>query len=150
MERILQMTQVKNCKNQEPQQQIFCGSCSSSLVSLEVFSPAQILFIMQTIVIRHSVFLYFFILEFRNLLLSVPSVLFCLLFCSLACPSFYSFLLFFLFPVLFSPSVYSLYFLISLIIFFSNLLPFLFSFPITLFCLLLPYVLLLFNLFSFC
>ena len=144
------MTQVKNCKNQEPQKQIFCGSCSSSLVSLEVFSPAQILFIVQTIVIRHSVFLYFFILEFRNLLLSVPSVLFCLLFCSLACPSFYSFLLFFLFPVLFSPSVYSLYFLISLIIFFSNLLPFLFSFPITLFCLLLPYVLLLFNLFSFC
>ena len=144
------MTQVKNCKNQELQQQIFCGSCSSSLVSLEVFSPAQILFIVQTIVIRHSVFLYFFILEFRNLLLSVPSVLFCLLFCSLACPSFYSFLLFFLFPVLFSPSVYSLYFLISLIIFFSNLLPFLFSFPITLFCLLLPYVLLLFNLFSFC
>ena len=51
--------------------------------------------------------------------------------------------------VLFSPSVYSLYFLISLMVFFSNLLSFLLSFPITLFCLLLPYALFLFNLFSF-
>ena len=64
-------------------------------------------------------------------------------FCSCAC------LLLFLFPVLFSPSVYSFYFLISLIVFFSNLLSFLFSFPINLFCLLLPDTLLLFNLFSF-
>ena len=96
------MMQVKNCKNQEPQQQIFCGSCSSSFVSLEVFSPAQILLIVQTTVIRHSVFLYFLNPEFRNLLLSVPSVFSCLLFCSLACPSFYSFLLFFLFRFVFS------------------------------------------------
>ena len=55
----------------------------------------------------------------------------------------YIILLFFLFPILFSPSVYSLYFQISLIVFFWNLLSFLFSFPITLFCLLL------FHLFSF-
>ena len=54
-----------------------------------------------------------------------------------------------LFLVLFSPSVYSLYFLMSLMVFFSNLLSFLLPFPITLFCLLLPYALLLFNLFSF-
>ena len=51
-------------------------------------------------------------------------------FSALSFPSFYSFLLFFLFPVLFSPSVYSFYSLISLIVFFSNLsaiLSFLFS-----------------------
>ena len=47
-------------------------------------------------------FLYFFILEFRNLFLSVPTVYSCVLFCSLSCPS-YIFLLFFLFIVLFSP-----------------------------------------------
>ena len=93
-------------------------------------------------------FLCLFNLEFQNLLLSVPSVLSCALFWSLSFPS-YSFILFFLFPVLFSRSVYSLYILISLIVFFSNLLSFLFSFPITLFCLLLPYALFLFNLFSF-
>ena len=81
-------------------------------------------------------FLWFFNLEFRNLLLSVPSVLSCF-FCSLSCPS-YSFLLFFLFLVLFSPSVYLLYFLTSLIVFFSSLLSLLLSFPFTLFCLLFP------------
>ena len=63
-------------------------------------------------------------------------------FCSLSFPS-YSFLLFFVFRSVFSPR------LISLIVFFSNLLSFLFSFPITLFCLLLPHNLLLFHLFSF-
>ena len=57
--------------------------------------------------------------------------------------------------ILFYSSFYSLFysvlfcFLISFV-FFSNLLSFLFSFPITPFCLILPYVLLLFNLFSFC
>ena len=66
-------------------------------------------------------FLSFFNLEFRNLLLSVSIVLSCVLFCSLSCPSF------FLFPVLFSPSVYSLNILISLIVLFSNLLSFIFS-----------------------
>ena len=71
-----------------------------------------------------SLFLCLFNIEFQNLLLSVPSVLSCVLFCSLSFPS-YSFLLFFLFPVLCSPSVYSLCFLISLIVFFSNLLSFL-------------------------
>ena len=92
-------------------------------------------------------FLCLFNLEFQNLLLSVPSVLSCALFWSLSFPS-YSFILFFLFPVLFSRSVYSLYILISLV-FFSNLLSFLFSFHITLFFLLLPYALLLFNMFFF-
>ena len=116
-------------------------------------SPAQILLIVQTTAIRHSVFYFssfsmLFNLEFQNLLLSVPSVLSCVLFCSLSFP-FYSFLLFFLLPILFSPSVYSLYFLIPLIVFFSNLLSFLFSFLITLLCLFLTYALLLFNLFSF-
>ena len=81
-------------------------------------------------------FLCLFNLEFQNLLLSVPYVLSYVLFCSLSFPS-YSLLLFFLFPVLFSPFVYSLYFLISVIVFFSNLLSFLFFFPSTLFCLLL-------------
>ena len=57
--------------------------------------------------------------------------------------------------ILFYSSFYSLFysvlfcFLISFV-FFSNLLSFLFSFLITPFCLILPYVLLLFNLFSFC
>ena len=36
----------------------YCGSCSSSLVSLEVFSLAQILFIVQATAIRCSVFLF--------------------------------------------------------------------------------------------
>ena len=128
------------------------SSCSSSLVSLEVFSQhkscwscRQLLYV--TLFFISPLFLYFFNLEFQNLL-SVPSVLSCDLFCSLSFP-FYSCLLFFLFPVLFSPSLYSLYFLISLIVFFSNMLSFLFSFPITLFCLLLLGTLLLFNLFSF-
>ena len=99
-------------------------------------------------------FLCFFNPEFKNLnlefknLFSVPFVLSCVLLCSLSFPSC-SFLLFFLFPVQFSPSVYSRYFLISLIAFFSNLLSFLFSFPITLFCLLLTYILLPFHLVSF-
>ena len=130
----------------------FCASCGSSLVSFEVFpqhkscwSCRQLLYV--TLFFISPLFLCFFYLEFQNLL-SIPSILSCVLFCSLSFPS-YSFLVFFLFPVLFSPSVYSLYFLISLIVFFSNLLSFLFSFPITLFCLLLPYALFLFNLFSF-
>ena len=46
-------------------------------------------------------FLYSFIPEFRNLFLSVLSVLFCILLCSLSCSSFYYFLLLFLFLVLF-------------------------------------------------
>ena len=91
-------------------------------MSLEAFSPAQILLIVQTTAIRHSFFLsslfsIFFTLEFKKLF-------FLSSFFSLLC----SFLLY--------------------LAFFSNLLSFDFSFPITLFCLLLPYVLLLFNLFS--
>ena len=42
------------------------------------------------------------------------------------------------------------YFLISFVVFFLNLLFFIFSFPITCFFLLLPFVLFLFNLFCFC
>ena len=57
-----------------------------------------------------------------------------------------SFILLFSFAFLFAfcsvlLSVYSHYFLISLTVFFSNLLSFLFFFPITLFCLFLLYVL---------
>ena len=109
------------------------SSCSSSLVSLEVFSQhkscwscRQLLYV--TLFFISPLFLCLFNLEFQNLLLSVPSVLSCVLFCSLSFPS-YSFLLFFLFPVLFSPSVYSLYFLISLIVLYfkSVILSFLFS-----------------------
>ena len=131
----------------------FCGSCGSWLVSLEIFPqqrscwPCRQLLYLTPFFIS-PLFLCLFNLEFQNLLLSVPSVLSCVLFCSLSFPS-YSFLLFFLSTVLFSPSLYSFYFLISLIVFFLDLLSFLFSFPITLFCLLLPYTLLLFSLFSF-
>ena len=52
-------------------------------------SPAQILLIVQKTAIFHSIFisplfLSFFNLEFRNRLLSVSSVLYCILFCSLS------------------------------------------------------------------
>ena len=89
---------------------VYCGSCGFFFVSHKVFSTAQVLLFMQTTAIHHSVFslsssLYVFILEFRNLSLSVPSVLSWVLFCSLSCSTFYSFLLFFLFPVLFSSTL---------------------------------------------
>ena len=73
-------------------------------------------------------FLCLFNIEFQNLLLYVPSVPSCSFLLSF--PS-YSFLFFFLSAILcsvFFPAVYSLYFLIFLIVFFSNLLSFLFSF----------------------
>ena len=117
-------------------------------------SPAQILLIVQTTAICHSIFYFssfylcLFNLEFQNVVICFFCSFLCSFLLSIFFPS-YSYLLFFLFPVLFSPSVYSLYFLISLTVFFSNLLSFLFSFPITLFSLLLPYALFLFNLFSF-
>ena len=44
---------------------IYCGSCGSSLVSLEVFSPAQILLILQTTTIRH----WFFLCSFFSIFL---------------------------------------------------------------------------------
>ena len=124
-------------------------------VSWGIF-PSQILLIEQTTAIRHSIFCFSSFSMFIQSRISKSVVMcsFCSFLCSfllslsLSFPS-YSFLLFVLFPVLFSSSVYSLYFLISLIIFFSRLLSFLFSFPITLCCLLLPYALLLFSLFSF-
>ena len=122
-------------------------------VSWGIF-PSQILLIVQATAIRHSIFCFSSFSMFIQSRISKSVVMcsFCSFLCSfllsLSFPS-YSFLLFVLFPVLFSPSVYSLNFLISLIIFFSRLLSFLFSFPSTLCCLLLPYALLLFNLFSF-
>ena len=68
-----------------------CWSCTDNCytTSISFFSP---------------LFLYFFILEFRNLLLSVPSVLNCFLFWSLSCPSF----------ILFYSSFYSLLCLLPL------------------------------------
>ena len=104
------------------------------IVSLQVFSPAQILLIVQTTDIVQlclSVFyfssfsmLYFFILEFRNLL-TVPSVRYCVLFCFLSClyPSilFYSsFYFLFYFLLLF---IHLIFYLISQI---SAILSFLF------------------------
>ena len=107
---------------------VSCGSCRSGLASIEVFFPAQISLIVQTTATRHTyfspLFLCFFNLEFRNLLLSVFSVLSCVFFCSLSCPSFYSFLLFVLFPALFSPSVYSLFFWHPLLFSFEICYPF--------------------------
>ena len=62
------------------------------------------MYICVTQIILSPLFLYLFLyLEFRNLFLSVPFVLSCVLLCSLSCPLFYSFLLFFLVCVLFSP-----------------------------------------------
>ena len=89
-------------------------------------SPAQILLIVQTTAIRHSIFYFSSFSMFIQSRISKSVVIcsFCsfLLFSSsLSFPS-YSFLLFFLFLVLFPHSVYWLYFLISLIVFFSNLL----------------------------
>ena len=109
------------------------------------WSCRQLLYV--TLFFISPLFLCLFNLEFQNLLLSVPSVLSSVLFCSLSFSS-NSFLLFFLFQVLFSPCVYWLDFLISLLVFFSHLLSSLFSFLITPFCLLLPHALLLFNMFS--
>ena len=119
-------------------------------------SPAQILLIVQTTAICHSIFYFssfylcLFNLEFQNLLLSVLSVLSCVLFCSLS----------FFHPTPFYSSFYSLFCFLPLFIHFifrtlycflfkSVILTFLFSFPITLSSLLLPYALFLFNLFSF-
>ena len=65
----------------------------------------------------------------RNLFLSVPSVLSCVLFCSLSCPSYY-FQLVFLFPVLFSPSLFFTLFsdIPYCFLFKSTILSFLFSY----------------------
>ena len=105
---------------------LYFSSCGSSLVSLEVFSTAQILSIVQTTATRHWFFLSSFFLSFFFFFtLKFKKLFFLSFFYSLLCS----------FPLYLS--------------FFSNLLSFYFSFPITLFCLLLSYVLLLFNLFSF-
>ena len=133
--------------------EIYCGSCGSSLVSVE--SPAQILLmlIVQTTAIRHSIFYFSFFSMFIQSRIS-KSVIIC---------SFCSFLFFYplyLFhPILFysSFSVPCSVFSLCLFALFSDL-PYCFLFrsvilsflfPITLFCLLLPYALFLFNLFSF-
>ena len=69
----------------------FCGSCGSSFVSLEVFSLAQISLVVQTTVIRHSVFfLLFYISSLWNL--KIRSYLFSSVFFSaLSCSSIYTF-----------------------------------------------------------
>ena len=96
----------------------------SSLVSLEVFprhkscwSCRQLLHI--TLFFISPLFLSLFNLEFQNLLSSLPSVLSCVLFCSLSFIS-YSFLLFF----------YSLFCFLPLFIHFIFWSPLLFSFQI--------------------
>ena len=88
-------------------------------VSLEVFSPG--------LICSFCSFLCSFLLSI--VFIFVPSS-FCSLFCSL-------------------PLCLFTYFLTSLIVFFSDLLSFHFSFPISLCWLILPYILLLLNLFSF-
>ena len=116
-------------------------------------SPAQILLIVQTTAIHHSVFYFSSFSMFIQSRIS-KSVVICS-FCSFLCSFLLSILSILLFSTLLSIpcSVFSLclFTLFSelCIVFFSNLLSFLFSFPITLFSLLLPYALFLFNLFSF-
>ena len=68
---------------------------------------------------------------------------------SLFCYPCCSFLLFFLFPVLFSPLCFLTSFLFSLVTFFLNLLSFVFFLLFVLFFLILPFILSLFNMFSF-
>ena len=118
---------------------LFAVLCDSLLVSLEVFSPAQTLFIMQTSAIHHSVFCFssFSILLysgiFTNLFLSVPSDLSSFLCYFLL---FILSILLFFFTILSVPcsvfclSVYSLYFLISHCFLFksTHILSFLFSY----------------------
>ena len=92
-----------------------CWSCRLQLYVTQIFlSPF---------------FLYFFILKFRNLFLSVPPVLSCVFFCSLSPPPFYSFLLFFLLRVLSSSSLFIHFvFWFPLLFSFQICYPF-FSFP---------------------
>ena len=84
----------------------FYGSCGYSLKSLEVFSAAQILLIVQRTTIRHSVF------SFSPFSIFVHSLIICF-FCSFLCSfllSILSILLFFstlfFYPALFSPSLF--------------------------------------------
>ena len=112
---------------------------SSSLVCLSLFSFPLSLFcwFFSDLSLLFIFNLFFLFLSMSFLLCLVhPSIFSYSSFCSL----FYSLPL-----CLFS--VY--YFLIYLIVFFSNLLSFLLSFPITLFCLLLSYVPVIFKLFPF-
>ena len=132
---------------------MYCASCGSWLVSLEVFpqykscwSCRQLLYV--TLFFIFPPFLCLCNVEFQNLLLSVPSVPSCSFLLSI-----FSFLLFYTLLSI-SCSVFSLY-LFTLFsdfpyCFLFKSVIFSFLFPITLFCLLLPYALFLFNLFSFC
>ena len=129
-----------------------CGSCSSSLVSLEVFpqhkscwSCRQLLYV--TLFFISPLFLCLFNLEFQNLLLSVPSVPSCSFLLSIFSILLFSTLLSIPCSV-FSICLFALFSdLPYCFLFISVILSFLF--PIALFCLLLPYALFLFNLFSF-
>ena len=131
-----------------------CGSCGSSLASLEVFSPAHILRIVQTTALRHSDFSFFSFSIFlcsgiKNLFLSIPSILSYVLFWSLSCPSFSSFLPFVLFPDLFSPSLFIHFIFWSP--FFSDLLSFLFfSLFLLVYSVCFSLCSIIFDLFSFC
>ena len=141
-------------------------SCISSIVSLSMrCSPhhksysivvycADNSYMSVTQFFLSPLFLYFFILKFRNLFLSVLS---CVLFCSLlyiSFPFFYYIILFYSFFCSLICSVFS--FLFIQFIFWSPLLfsfqicyiYFLFSFPITLICLLLQICYPFFNIFS--
>ena len=109
-------------------------------MSLEVFSLAQILFIVQATAIHCSVFLFspfFYFSSLWNLKIWFNQSL-----------VFYCFL--FLLSILFIHLFFSTLLSVPCCCFLSNLLSFLFSFPIMLLSLLLPYALLLFTLFSFC
>ena len=116
-------------------QHISCGSCRLLLYVTQIF--------------LFSLFPYFFVLEFKNLFLSIPSVLSYVLFWSLSCPSFSSFLPFVLFPDLFSPSLFIHFIFWSP--FFSDLLSFLFFFLFLLvYSVCFSLCSIIFDLFSFC
>ena len=102
--------------------QFFTSAPWGILPSTSLIDPADNSYIYITHFFLSPPFLFFFILEFRNLFLSVSSDLYCVLFCSLLVhPSLFFSTLLSLPGSVFSHSVYSLHFLI-LIVFFSNLL----------------------------
>ena len=93
------------CRESVWESPLMIASCGSSLVSLEVFSPAQILLIVQTTAIRHSFFLsslfsIFFTLEFKKLFFSQFLLFFSVFFSTLSCFLFESAFLSFLFSYL--------------------------------------------------
>ena len=105
---------VSKSRRYSPQQKS-CRSCRQLLYVTQFF--------------LFPLLLYFIILEFRNMLLSVLSTLPCVLLCSVSCPSSYSFPLFLPLPCsAFSLCLLSLFSDLPYCCFFSNLLSFLFYF----------------------